>query len=265
MQFAVGRAGGPELMHKCLVARTHLRPGAIVLKLDFRNAYNSAIRSAILRAITKHCPHLSPIARCILADETIHWWFGEETVAAAIHAQRGVDQGCPFSPALFAILIADALEAVRDELRALDPDVGILSYLDDIYIVISPAAAGTALASVERTFSPLGLSLNAGKCKWWCVQADVVPVGLPASVARAGRLPVLGAALPFVAASEIDQLDLLDGSGPLQKARTAFQDYWQNLCKLRCEGLPLDVALSFHTTFANGAIAHFLRANLVSV
>ena len=127
MQFAVGRAGGPELMHKCLVAWTHLRPGAIVLKLDFSNAYNSAIRSAILRAITKHCPHLSPIARCILADETIHWWFGEETVAAAIHAQRGVDQGCPFSPALFAILIADALEAVRDELRALDPDVGILS------------------------------------------------------------------------------------------------------------------------------------------
>ena len=80
------------------VFSTHLRPGAIVLKLDFRNAYNSAIRSAILRAITKHCPHLSPIARCILADETIHWWFGEETVAAAIHAQRGVDQGCEGLP-----------------------------------------------------------------------------------------------------------------------------------------------------------------------
>ena len=44
MQFAIGRAGGPELMHKCLLAWVNLRPGAIVLKLDFRNAYNSAIR-----------------------------------------------------------------------------------------------------------------------------------------------------------------------------------------------------------------------------
>ena len=93
MQFAVGRAGGPELMHKSLLTWTKLRPGAIVLKLDFRNAYNTAIRSAILRAITNRCPHLSPIARCILADETIHWWYGDDTFAAAIHAERGVDLG----------------------------------------------------------------------------------------------------------------------------------------------------------------------------
>jgi hypothetical protein len=34
-------------------------------------------------------------------------------------------------------------------------------------------------------------------------------------VERAVRLPVLGAALPFVVASDIDQLDLLDRAGPL--------------------------------------------------
>ena len=100
-------------MFKCLYARTLHRPGAVILKLDFKNAYNSAIRSAILREISSRFPHLSPIAQMILADETLHWWFGEHAVAAAIHAQRGVDQGCPFSPALFATLIAGALERVR--------------------------------------------------------------------------------------------------------------------------------------------------------
>ena len=65
MQFAIGRAGGSELMHKCLLAWVTLRPGAIVRKFDFRNAYNSRIRSAILRAISARCPNLSPIARCI--------------------------------------------------------------------------------------------------------------------------------------------------------------------------------------------------------
>ena len=77
---------------------------------------------------------------------------------------------------------------------------------------------------------------------------------------RAARLPVLGAALPYVVASDIDQLDLLDYDGSLREACTALQTYWQNLCKLRSEGLQLDAALNFHTTFANGVITHFLRA-----
>ena len=136
------------------------------------------------------------------------------------------------------------LATVRDELRALDPSVGILSYLDDIYIVITPDAAGSALAAVDRAFAPLGLTLNPDKCKWWCGQAATVPVSLPASVARAARLPVLGAALPYVVASDIGQLDLLDYDGPLREARTPLQTYWQNLSKLRCEGLQLDAALN---------------------
>ena len=147
-------------MFKCLYAWTLLRPGAVFLKLDFKNAYNSAIRSAILREISSRCPHLSPIAQTILADETIHWWFGEHAVAAAIHAQRGVDRGRPFSPALFATLIAGAFERVRAGLRLLDESAAVLSYLDDIYIVVFPEHAGRALNYVEQSFSPLGLTLN---------------------------------------------------------------------------------------------------------
>ena len=91
-------------MFKSLYAWTLLRPGFVILK----------------REIFSRCPHLSSIAPTILADEPLHWWFGEHAVAAAIHAQRGVDQGCPFSPALFATLIAGALERVRAGLRLLD-------------------------------------------------------------------------------------------------------------------------------------------------
>ena len=75
----------------------------------------------------------------------------------AIHAQRGADQGCPCNPALFATLIAGALERVRAGLRLLDESAAVLSYLDDIYIVVSPEHAGRALIYVEQSFSPLGL------------------------------------------------------------------------------------------------------------
>ena len=202
-------------MFKCLYAWTLLRPGAVILKLDFKNAYNSAIRSAILREISSRCPHLPPIAQTIIADETLHWWFGEHAVAAAIHVQRGVDQGCPFSPALFATLIAGALERVRAGLRILDESAAVLSYLDEIYIVVSPEHAGRALNYVEQAFSPLSLTLNVAKCKWWCGRAGVAPTGLPATVQRAGVLPVLGSSLPYVVASELEHLDLLDADAPL--------------------------------------------------
>ena len=141
-------------MFKCFYAWALLRPGAVILKLDFRNAYNSALRSALLREISSSCPHLSPIAQKILADETIHWWFWEHAVAAAIHVQRGVGQGCPFSPALFATFISGALERVRAGLRFLDESAAVLSYLDDIYIVVFPEHAGRALNYVKHTFSP---------------------------------------------------------------------------------------------------------------
>ena len=76
-------------------------------------------------------------------------------------------------------------------------------------------ARPTALNYVEQAFSPLGLTLNVAKCKWWCGQAGVAPTGLPATVQRAGVLPVLGSSLPYVVASELEHLDLLDADAPL--------------------------------------------------
>ena len=102
-----------------------------------------------------------------------------------------VEQGCPFSPALFATLIAGALERVRAGLRLLDESAAVLSYFNDIYIVVSPEHAGRALNYVDQAFSRLDLTLIVAKCKWWCGQAGVAPTGLPATVQRAGVLPVL--------------------------------------------------------------------------
>ena len=187
----------------------------------------------------------------ILADETLHWWFGEHAVAAAIHAQRGVDQGCPFSPALFATLIAGALERVRAGPRLLDESAAVLSYFDDIYTVVSADHAGRAMNYVEQAFSLLGFTLSVAKCKWWCGQAGVAPTGLPASVQRAGVLPVLSSSLPYVVASELGHLDLLDAEAPLAQARDSFHAFWQNLCKLLCAGLCLDTALNLQEIYVN--------------
>ena len=85
--------------------------------------------------------------------------------------------------------------------------------------LVSPEFAGRALNYVEQTFSPLSLTLNVAMCKWWCGQAGVAPTELPASVQREGVLPVLDSALPYVVASELEPLDLLDAEAPLAQAR----------------------------------------------
>ena len=87
---------------------------------------------------------------------------------------------------------------------------------------------------------------------------------LPATVQRAGVLPVLGSSLPYVVASELEHLDLLDAEAPLAQARDAFHAFWQNLSKLRCAGLCLDTALNLQEVYVNGAITHHLRARLVA-
>ena len=46
-QFAVGRPGGAEIMQKAIAAAAEHRPGAVVVKYDFRNAHNSLTRPAM--------------------------------------------------------------------------------------------------------------------------------------------------------------------------------------------------------------------------
>ena len=86
---------------------------------------------------------------------------------------------------------------------------------------------------------------------------------LPATVQRAGVLPVLRSSLPYVVASELEHLDLPDADAPLAQARDAFHAYWQKLCKLRCAGLCHDTALNLQEAYVNGAITHHLRAKFV--
>ena len=104
-------------MMKQLDVHAALRPhDCVVLKLDFRNAYNTTLRAAILSAVSRLCPALLPIANTLLPVETIHRFYGEEGVRELL-SERGCDQGCPLSPAFFGIAIAPALELLLQDLR----------------------------------------------------------------------------------------------------------------------------------------------------
>ena len=116
----------------------------------------------------ERCPGLLPVARTVCRGSTRHYWPGAAgDDAAPVDATRGVDQGCPLSPALYAIGTASALETLLARLRALDPQAAVMAYLDDTYVVVAHEHAGRALELVRELFGPRGLELNLTKTKIW--------------------------------------------------------------------------------------------------
>eukprot|EP00973_Karenia_brevis_P078796 10936712-Karenia_brevis.AAC.1 len=123
-------------------------------------------------------------------------YWDDAGVCHAVPATRGVDQGCPLSPALFALGLAATLDSVRAQLLRLDPKARVFAYLDDVVVVVDSGSAAAAAAVVGQELQRAGLEVNAGKTKAW-TRDGFSPLGaLEAS--RVPSLSLLGSAVPFL-------------------------------------------------------------------
>ena len=77
----------------------HALPDHVLLQLDFRNAFNSFKRKALLQAVADYCPWFLPYALACYSREGALFADGGFTVASA----EGVHQGDPCGPLFFAL------------------------------------------------------------------------------------------------------------------------------------------------------------------
>lgn len=139
-QFGVGVPGGVEpLLFRLEDTLATIPPDpanpVYVTCLDFKNAFNSLSRTAIVQAVRKHAPHLLPLLR---------WSYGTPAPLISKSADgrptlrwssEGVRQGCPLGPGLFSLALRDFLQDLLDHLRDDSPTTNMGCFLDDMSVV----------------------------------------------------------------------------------------------------------------------------------
>ena len=158
-QLGIGVKGGVEVAaHLVQTAVRAVRRGdadLVVQTVDFANAFNTVSRLSITAEIDSHLPDLSKYVR---------WAYGGASplysgASRVVDATSGVRQGDPLGPLLFSMALQPALRQVGEGI----PEVDIVAYLDDVYLIGPKDAVARAFELLETTASRVGLQIKPQK------------------------------------------------------------------------------------------------------
>ena len=114
-------------------------PQLTVISVDVSAAYDTVSRQSMLEAL-RDTPSLSPLlpfAQRWYARESAYVWTAGPQSHRIAQAEGG-EQGDPLMPTMFSLGFGPALRDLQADLR---PGEHALAYLDDAYILASPARA----------------------------------------------------------------------------------------------------------------------------
>ena len=139
-------------------------PGSVVIKVDFKNAFNTLSRKNMLTYLFQE-PRLLPLYR--LAS----WIYGRPSTllvrnragrpVESIPSMQGVRQGCVLGSLLFAIATKRMLSDVKTHF----PEIEVLAYLDDVILVEKPDRCLDALDQLAKDAADLLLTVQTDKCE----------------------------------------------------------------------------------------------------
>ena len=122
LQLGYGTLLGAEAAaHSARLYLKDLPPDHVLVKLNFKNAFNTDRRDKVLEAASEFIPELFPyLFSCYSSPSTL--FFGETVLSSA----EGVQQGDPLGPLLFCLVIHPLVLRLKSEFRVFFLDDGTL-------------------------------------------------------------------------------------------------------------------------------------------
>ena len=155
-QMGFGVKGGAEAAaHAARRYIQSIKPEHIIVKLDFKNAFNTLHRDVILEEVGNFFPEIYPFTWATYSTET-KLSFGDFTVSS----EEGAQQGDPLSPLYFCLAIRKLLQDVKSEF--------VVAFLDDLTLGGDAETVISDIKNIEKSASALGLELNHSKSEVIC-------------------------------------------------------------------------------------------------
>ena len=161
IQLGYGTRGGAEAaVHATRAYITEeSAESQVLLKLDFKNAFNTVDRAKMLEEVKDHLPmYYAFIWQMYTAPS--HLFFGEHRLSS----ECGVQQGDPLGPLLFSLVTRRLSAAMISPLNCW--------YLDDGVIGGEIAGVAVDLETVVEEGKAVGLELNMAKCEVFIFGGD---------------------------------------------------------------------------------------------
>jgi len=136
LQFGVGVPGGTENVVQGLRLAKALSEDNVVAEVDFTNAFNSVERSVIEDLVIRRFPMLKTWFQLCYGKPS-HLLVKDQK---PIRSERGVQQGDPLGPFLFALALQPALVKAAEV-----EGCCVMAYLDDVYVCGKPNAVAEAI------------------------------------------------------------------------------------------------------------------------
>src|SRR5258708_14346598 len=138
----------PLFMQRAFVAAAS--PGHVLVKLDFKNAFNTVRRDSIFEVVADKVPEILPyVTSSYESPSSLR--HGSFTLLSS----EGVQQGDPLGPLLFSLAISEALNRIECVFAA--------GYLDDITLGDTVEVLGDEVRLFKHEAERLGLVLNESK------------------------------------------------------------------------------------------------------
>ena len=215
----------------------------VLVKVDFKNAFNSIRRDVFLRRVLHYCPSLYPMVyQCY--SKASNLFFGPTYI---IKSQEGAQQGDPLGPFLFSLAIMDLTKELESEVN--------LWYLDDGTISGTAESVLSDYKKIKEASKSLGLEVNPGKCEILLIRPKEDEIS---TVANFRELA------PEIREISMDSLTLL-GSPILPEAIDGVLQSKLESFQLMCDRLkiidPHDALFLLRHAFALPKLTYFLRTS----